>query len=102
MEALIKKITDKTGISQDQATVAIHEVVSFLVSKLPPGLGEKVDSIVGSSKREALSIISDKSKELAKINVSEKNPAILNSVKQESAKKYPGYGRNGVTDFIEY
>ena len=46
MEALIKMVVDKTGISHDQAATAVSTVVHFLKDKLPAGLGEHLDSFV--------------------------------------------------------
>ncbi len=46
MEALIKMVADKTGISHDQAAMAVSTVVGFLKDKLPAGLGENLDSFV--------------------------------------------------------
>lgn len=102
MEAIIKKITDKTGVSEQQATAAIHEVVTFLKAKLPPGLGEQVESVVGSSKREALSIISGKSKEIEPRSAGERIDKVFGKAKQDVVDRSPGFGRDGITDFIEY
>jgi hypothetical protein len=102
MEAIIKKITDKTGVSEQQATAAIHEVVTFLKTKLPPGLGEQVDAAVGSSKREALSVISDKSKKIEPQSAGERVESVFGKAKQDVIDRSPGFGRDGITDFIEY
>lgn len=44
MEALIKMVADKAGISEQQATTAVNAVVSFLKDKLPGGMGEQLES----------------------------------------------------------
>lgn len=51
MEELIQKVSEKTGISADQAKDAIDTVISHLKDKLPMGLGDKIESFVqgGSS-----------------------------------------------------
>lgn len=49
MEALIRSITEKTGISKDQASTAINTVVSFLKDKMPAGMGSQVESFLGGS-----------------------------------------------------
>lgn len=46
MDALVKMITEKTGISQQQATTAVQTVVSFLKEKMPAGLGNQVESFL--------------------------------------------------------
>jgi uncharacterized protein (DUF2267 family) len=46
MDALVKIITDKTGISQQQATTAVQTVVSFLKEKMPAGLGNQVEAFL--------------------------------------------------------
>jgi uncharacterized protein YjbJ (UPF0337 family) len=56
MEELIQKVSEKTGISADQARSAIDTVVSHLKDKLPMGLGEKIESFIndGSSSFDGL------------------------------------------------
>ena len=46
MEQIIKMITDKTGISNEQAATAIQVVSGFLKEKLPAGMGSQVDSLL--------------------------------------------------------
>ncbi|HEX9980986.1 MAG TPA: hypothetical protein VGB50_10535 [Flavobacterium sp.] len=46
MEALIKMVSEKAGISQQQASTAVDTVVHFLKDKLPGGLGAQVESYV--------------------------------------------------------
>ena len=46
MEQLIKLVSEKTGISQEQATTAVQTVVTFLKDKLPAGIGTQVDSFI--------------------------------------------------------
>ena len=51
MEELIQAVSDKTGISADQAKDAIETVIAHLKDKLPMGLGDKIESFIqgGSS-----------------------------------------------------
>jgi hypothetical protein len=63
MEELIQKISEKTGISVDQAKGAVESVIDHLKEKLPMGLGDKVESFIqgGSTATEGfLSGIKDK------------------------------------------
>jgi hypothetical protein len=46
MEALIKMVSEKTGISQEQAKQAVDTVVDFIKDKLPGGIGAQVESFV--------------------------------------------------------
>lgn len=48
MEALIKMVTEKAGISEAQAKSAVQAIVSFLKDKMPGGLGSQVESFVNS------------------------------------------------------
>ncbi|NHA02171.1 DUF2267 domain-containing protein [Mucilaginibacter sp. HC2] len=54
MQELIQEVSEKTGISVDQAKGAIETVISHLKDKLPMGLGDKIESFVqgGSSSVE--------------------------------------------------
>ena len=46
MENLIKMVSEKTGISDSQAKVAVETVVSFLKDKMPAGIGGQVESFI--------------------------------------------------------
>lgn len=46
MDELIKQITTKTGISEDQARTAIHTVTGFLKDKLPAPIGSQIDNLM--------------------------------------------------------
>ena len=46
MEQLIKMVSEKTGISEAQATTAVNTVVSFLKDKMPAGIGAQVESFI--------------------------------------------------------
>ena len=46
MEQLIKMVSEKTGISEAQATTAVNTVVGFLKDKMPAGLGSQIESMI--------------------------------------------------------
>lgn len=46
MENLIKMVSEKTGISDSQAKMAVDTVVSFLKDKMPAGTGGQVESFL--------------------------------------------------------
>ena len=48
MDELIKTVAEKTGISGDQAKVAVSSVVEFLKGKLPM-IGEQVQGLLNGS-----------------------------------------------------
>jgi hypothetical protein len=50
MDELIKLVAQKTGLPQDKAKVAVDTVVNFLKSKLPPGIGGQLDSVLSGGK----------------------------------------------------
>jgi hypothetical protein len=47
MEELIKQVTAKTGISEDQARSAVTTVLGFLKDKLPAPIAGQLDNVVG-------------------------------------------------------
>ena len=46
MDELIKQITQKTGISEDQAKQAIQQVLDFIKQRLPAPIASQVDSVL--------------------------------------------------------
>ena len=63
MEALIKMVSEKTGISEAQATTAVNTVIGFLKDKMPAGMGSQVESFVkggGSSMGDIAGGLKDK------------------------------------------
>ena len=46
MENIIKMVTEKAGISEEQAKKAVETVVSFIKDKMPAGLGGQVESFL--------------------------------------------------------
>ena len=49
MDELVKRITEKTGISEDQARTAITTVTGFLKEKLPAPIAGQIDSVVSGA-----------------------------------------------------
>jgi hypothetical protein len=47
MDQLIQQVTEKTGISEDQARTAVNTVISFLKTKLPEPIAGQLDKIAG-------------------------------------------------------
>jgi len=62
MQALIKMVSEKTGITEAQATTAVQTVVTFLKDKMPAGIGSQVESFVidGSSMTDMAGGLKDK------------------------------------------
>ncbi len=46
MDELIKLVSQKTGLPQDKAKVAVDTVVNFIKSKLPPAIAGQVDAVL--------------------------------------------------------
>ena len=46
MDELVKQVTEKTGISEDQARTAVSTVLSFLKDKLPAPIAGQVDGLI--------------------------------------------------------
>ena len=49
MEELVKRITDKTGISEDQARTAVTTVTGFLKEKLPAPIAGQIDNVISGA-----------------------------------------------------
>ena len=47
MEELIKQVTAKAGISEDQARSAVATVVDFLKNKLPAPIAGQIENVIG-------------------------------------------------------
>jgi nucleoid DNA-binding protein len=61
MDELIKQVTEKTGISEDQARTAVNTVITFLKSKLPEPIAGQIDSFTsGTSAGAGLSDVASK------------------------------------------
>ncbi len=48
MEDLIKLVSEKTGLSEDKAKVAVDTVTMYLKSKLPGSISSQVDKYLSS------------------------------------------------------
>ncbi len=46
MDNIVKMVTEKAGISEARAKLAVDTVVSFLKDKMPAGVGSQVESFV--------------------------------------------------------
>jgi hypothetical protein len=46
MDELIKLVTQKTGISKDQAQAAVETVIKFLKDKLPGPVGSQIEGVL--------------------------------------------------------
>ena len=46
MDELIKSVSEKTGISAEQAKGAVHQVMEFLKDKLPGGIGGQLEGML--------------------------------------------------------
>ena len=49
MDELIKRVSEKTGISEEQARSAVTTVLGFLKEKLPAPLAGQIDNAVAGS-----------------------------------------------------
>lgn len=49
MDELIKRIIEKTGISEDQARSAVNTVAGFLKEKLPAPLAGQIDNVLSGA-----------------------------------------------------
>ena len=49
MDELVKRISEKTGISEDQARSAVNVVSGFLKEKLPAPIAGQVDNVLSGA-----------------------------------------------------
>ena len=49
IDELINEVSAKTGISQDQARIAVEAVLGVLKNRLPPPLASGLESVVGGT-----------------------------------------------------
>ena len=47
MEELIRQVTERAGISEEQARTAVNTVMGYLKTNLPAGLAGPLDSVLG-------------------------------------------------------
>ncbi|MHB0857864.1 MAG: DUF2267 domain-containing protein [Anaerolineae bacterium] len=50
MDELIRMVSEKAGIGQDQARTAVSTVVGFLKDKLPAPIAGQIDAVIGGGK----------------------------------------------------
>lgn len=60
MEELIKQVTAKAGISEDQARSAITTVLDFVKTRLPAPLAGQIDNLIGGGASGATGDIAGK------------------------------------------
>jgi len=48
MDELVNQVSQKAGISQEQAREAVKTVIGFLKDKLPAPLAGQIDGVLGS------------------------------------------------------
>ena len=46
MDELVKKVSEKTGISEDQARTAVTTVLGFLKDRLPAPIGGQIENLI--------------------------------------------------------
>ncbi len=46
MDELVKTVSQKTGLSEDQSRAAAQAVIDFLKAKLPPPIAGQIDSVL--------------------------------------------------------
>lgn len=49
MEELIKLVSQKTGLSEDKAKVAVDTVIGYLKKNLPAPISGQIDSLLGGT-----------------------------------------------------
>lgn len=47
MEDLIKQVTERTGISEEQARTAVQTVLGYLQNNLPAGISQQLGGLLG-------------------------------------------------------
>ena len=59
MDELIKQVSAKTGISEDQARTAVTTVLGFLKNKLPAPIAGQIDNVLGGGEDSTAGGLSD-------------------------------------------
>ena len=49
MDELVKLVSQKTGLSEDMAKMAVDTVISFLKQKSPAPIAGQIDALLGGS-----------------------------------------------------
>ena len=53
MDELVKQVSQRTGISEDQARTAVTTVLGFLKDKLPAPIGGQIDNLIAGDESSA-------------------------------------------------
>jgi hypothetical protein len=67
MDELLNRVTEKTGLSPDQAKAAVESVIGFLKEKLPAPLAGELESLVGGGATDSEGLMGDASTILRKM-----------------------------------
>lgn len=59
MEELIKSISEKTGISPDQAKTALSTVLGALKDKIPASIGSQLEGLLAGKELDFASILKE-------------------------------------------
>lgn len=49
MEELIRQVTERTGISEEQARTAVQTVLGYLQNNLPAGISQQLGGLLGGA-----------------------------------------------------
>ncbi|HLL75277.1 MAG TPA: hypothetical protein VK421_08410 [Pyrinomonadaceae bacterium] len=49
MEELIRQVTERTGISEEQARTAVQTVLGYLQNNLPAGISQQIGGLLGGA-----------------------------------------------------
>lgn len=60
MDNIIKIVSEKTGITEAQAKIAVDTVVSILKDKMPAGIGSQVESFLKGGSADLAGGLKDK------------------------------------------
>jgi uncharacterized protein (DUF2267 family) len=60
MEELIKQVSTRTGISEDQARTAVTTVLGFLKDKLPAPIAGQIEGALGGGENGGISDLAAK------------------------------------------
>jgi hypothetical protein len=59
VDELIKMVSEKTGLSDEMAKVAVDTVIGFLKDKLPAPIAGQIDAVLGGGEGTDLGGIAD-------------------------------------------
>jgi hypothetical protein len=48
MDELIRQVSERSGISEDQARTAVNTVLGYIKGRIPAPLGAQLDNLVGA------------------------------------------------------